>query len=355
MKYLITGNLGYIGPVLCKFIKQNNPNSFIIGYDTGFFLNSQIASELEKERPYIDIQIYGDVRDNNKVSRYIKEVDYVIHLAAISNDPMGKEFEIVTHEINNKASIDIAKAAIKNKCKAFVFASSCSVYGQGSDKPRKELDTVNPLTAYAKSKISTENNLKEILLESSPTKITCLRFATACGYSPNLRLDLVLNDFVATAISENQIKILSDGTPWRPLIDIEDMARALYWACHRNNGKILEIMNAGSPGWNYQVKDLAYKVSQFINNKKNINISINKSAAPDKRSYRVNFDKFYSLAPKEFTPQIDIETSIKRMVKAILPFKDRLSLERRDYLIRLCVLKNLKKNKKIDDKLYWVV
>ncbi len=287
MKYLITGNLGYIGPILCKFIKENNPNSFIIGYDKGFFLNCEIASELEKNRPYIDIQIYGDVRDNDKILPYIKEADFVIHLAAISNDPMGKEFEVVTQEINYRASVDIAKSSIKNDCKAFVFASSCSVYGQGSDKPRTELDNVNPLTAYAKSKILTEKSLRETISDSSNIKITCLRFATACGYSPNLRLDLVLNDFVATAISENQIKILSDGTPWRPLIDIEDMARALYWACHRENGENFEIMNTGSPEWNYQVKDLAHKVNNSINEKNDINILINKNAAPDKRSYRL--------------------------------------------------------------------
>ena len=350
MNYLITGNLGYIGPVLCKFIKFHNPNAKIIGYDNGYFLNCPIAAEVLSEKPYIDVQVYGDVRDKNKLLKYIAEADFIIHLAAISNDPMGSEFEMVTKKINQESSLFIAKEAIKSKTNSFIFASSCSVYGAGSDTPRVEEDLVNPLTIYAKSKIGTENNLLRID-DYGETKITCLRFATACGYSPNLRLDLVLNDFVATALNSSEIEILSDGSPWRPLIDVEDMARAIYWSCHRSSGEQMEILNIGSSSWNYQIKELAYAVKNILD--KNIELKINHNAPSDKRSYKVCFDKFHRLAPEQFTPKITLQESVSRMIKALKPFSSRLARSERDHFIRLNILKSLKKNKLIDDNLDW--
>lgn len=350
MKYLITGNLGYIGPVLTRFIKTIEPDSFITGYDTGFFLNCEIASEIEQFPPYIDQQIFGDVRDEKRIEKFISEADHIIHLAAISNDPMGKEFEKVTKEINQESSIKIAKKAIENKCKSFIFASSCSVYGTGSENPRSEQDFINPLTAYSKSKIGTEESLKE-LSNLNETSITCLRFATACGYSPNLRLDLVLNDFVASALSTGTINILSNGSPWRPLIDVEDMSRAIYWACHRDKGNQLEIINTGSNDWNYSVKELAQSVKEIID--KNILLKVNKNAPEDKRSYKVNFDKFFELAPEKFYPKITLNKAVENLKIGILPFSERTSPVNRDYLIRLSVLKSLKISKKLDEDLRW--
>ncbi len=351
MNYLITGNLGYIGPVLSKFLKSKNENCIITGYDNGYFLNCPIAAEMNNEKPSVDLQVFGDVRDNEKIIPYIEQADHIIHLAAISNDPMGEEFEKVTKEINQDSSIFIAREAIRGKSKSFVFASSCSVYGEGSSSPRSEIDRVNPLTAYAKSKIGTEEALK-VLENKCATKITCLRFATACGYSPNIRLDLVLNDFVATALNTNSIEILSDGSPWRPLIDVEDMCRAIFWACHRENGVDNEIINIGSPSWNYQIKDLANAVKDILGQK--LELKINSNAIPDKRSYRVAFDKFYDLAPFELTPQITLNESVNRMVTALLPYKERLARTERGHLIRLNILKNLKEMKILSDNLSWL-
>ena len=183
------------------------------------------------------------------------------------------------------------------------------------------------------------------------TSITCLRFATACGYSPNLRLDLVLNDFVASALSTSTINILSNGSPWRPLIDVEDMSRAIYWACHRNKGNQLEIINTGSNDWNYSVKELALSVKEIID--KNILIKINKNAPEDKRSYKVNFDKFFELAPEKFHPKITLNQAVENLKIGILPFSERTSPVNRDYLIRLSVLKNLKISNKLDEDLRW--
>ena len=178
----------------------------------------------------------------------------MVHLAAISNDPMGVRFEAVTDEINHRASLAVAEAARDAGVKRFVFASSCSVYGLAAGDARKETDPLNPLTAYARSKIAAEEGLKQ--MDRGGMGVTCLRFATACGMSPRLRLDLVLNDFVAGALASGEVSVLSDGTPWRPLIDVRDMARAIEWAITGGGvdaGGFLSI-NAGSDDWNVQVQ-----------------------------------------------------------------------------------------------------
>ncbi|MFC7610852.1 SDR family oxidoreductase [Teichococcus aestuarii] len=166
---------------------------------------------------------------------------------------MGQRFEAVTDAINHRASVDVAKAAAEAGVKRFVFASSCSVYGFAADgRARVEEDQLNPLTAYARSKIDTETSLRA--LDNSGMVVSCLRFATACGMSPRLRLDLVLNDFVAGALANGEVSVLSDGTPWRPLIHVRDMARAIEWAIIRapeNGGNFLTV-NVGTERWNYR-------------------------------------------------------------------------------------------------------
>ena len=157
-------------------------------------------------------------------------MDVVVHLAAISNDPMGNQFEDVTLEINHRAGLAIAQAARKARVKSLVFASSCSVYGFAADGARTEGSSLDPLTAYARSKVLLERDLEP--LSGPDFRVTCLRFATACGWSERLRLDLVLNDFVAGALASHKVTVLSDGTPWRPLIHVSDMARAIEWACN---------------------------------------------------------------------------------------------------------------------------
>ncbi len=219
---------------------------------------------------------------------------------------MGNKFETVTEDINYKASARIAALARNFGVKNFVFASSCSVYGEAARGARTESDVVNPLTAYARSKIATEQSLAA--LDRGDMVVTCLRFATACGMSERLRLDLVLNDFVACAVSLGEITVLSDGTPWRPLIDVKDMASAIDWAITRDadNGGDLLIVNVGADAWNYQVKDLANAVATAVPGTK---VSINTSAPPDKRSYKVDFGLFHKLAPA-YIPQVSLDTSI---------------------------------------------
>lgn len=344
MKILITGNLGYVGPGLVKELRTHYPKAIIVGYDIGYFSKFVTSAKLSPDCR-LDMQYYGDVRSFPE--EILDGVDTVVHLAAISNDPIGNRFEKPTLEINYKSTVNIAKKAKKRGVKRFVFASSCSVYGAAEDAPRTEKSEVNPLTAYAKSKVFSERELAP--LADADFNITCLRFATACGMSDRLRLDLVLNDFVAGAITSGEIGILSDGTPWRPLINVLDMARAIRWAHERtsvNGGEFL-VVNTGSNTWNYQIKELAFAVKEVI---ADTSVSINENAEPDKRSYRVNFDLFAKLAPNH-QPQYDLIDSVKGLHEGlqIIGFKD--ANFRTSLLMRLNVIRDLLEKKQIGEQL----
>jgi nucleoside-diphosphate-sugar epimerase len=280
----------------------------------------------------------------------LQGVDAIVHLAAISNDPMGNTYENVTNDINYIASIELAKKAKKAGVKSFVYASSCSMYGSADDGARTEDSDLNPLTAYAKSKVATERDLENIA--DDHFTVTSLRFSTACGMSERLRLDLVLNDFVAGAVSSKQITILSDGSPWRPLINIKDMARALDWAIQRdpdNGGEFLAV-NVGSDEWNYQVKDLAKAVAEVI---PDVSISINENAQPDKRSYRVDFGLYKKLAPN-YQPEVDLITTIKDLKVGLETMNFHDENFRSSNFMRLKVLNHLSEHGFLSEKLEWV-
>ena len=306
MRILITGNMGYVGSVLGRFLRNTYPDAELIGYDQSFFGHCLTSAAALPEIVF-NRQIFGDARE--LPAQLLEGVDAVVHLAAVSNDPMGNKFEAVTNDINAEASIRLAKMAVSAGVKNFVFASSCSMYGYAEGGARKETDDTNPLTAYARSKIGTEKALAA--MDRGNLIVTNLRFATACGMSSRLRLDLVLNDFVACAVSAGEITVLSDGSPWRPLIDVEDMSRAIAWAVKRpaSNGGALLSVNVGHDAWNYQVKDLAEAVAAMIPGTR---VSINTSAPPDKRSYKVDFALFKELAP-DHIPQVTLEGSIARL------------------------------------------
>jgi nucleoside-diphosphate-sugar epimerase len=346
MKVLITGNMGYIGPVVVRRLRESYSNVRLIGMDMGYFAPFLTASEFLPECR-LDTQYLDDVRWADQA--VLKDIDAVIYLAAISNDPMGATFEKVTLDVNCNAAIKLAQHARENGVKRFLFASSCSVYGFAEEKEKTEDSALNPLTAYAKSKIEAEEKLKT-LADSSFT-VTCLRFATACGMSDRLRLDLVLNDFVASALTAGRINILSDGTPWRPLIHILDMARAIDWALQRTNqegGDFLAV-NVGSDEWNYQVRDLAEAVARVV---PGVQIEINTKAQPDKRSYRVSFARFKSLA-KSYQPQIDLRTAIEDLKRGLQKMDFRDANFRHSNLIRLNVLKQLKQDGHLTENLCW--
>jgi len=346
MKVLITGNMGYVGPVVLRHLRHSHRAAELIGYDAGFFAHCLTGtSHFPESRA--DVQFFGDIRSVS--DEVLRGIDAVVHLCAISNDPMGASFEDVTIDINHRASIDLARKAKLAGASKFVFASSCSVYGFAEGGARREEDMLNPLTAYARSKVTTEQDLAELASETFTT--TCLRFATACGMSDRLRLDLVLNDFVASALVSKRINILSDGTPWRPLIHVKDMARAIDWAVqrdHRDGGAYLTI-NVGSDGWNYQVRDLAQAVAKVV---PDVEVVINKDAQPDKRSYRVNFDKFSKLA-QGFLPEVDLESAVQDLRAGLLAMQFGDPEFRTGEYIRLVTLKRLRESGQLTNELRW--
>lgn len=346
MKILITGNMGYVGPGVIAQLRTSYPNAMLIGYDMGYFAGNLADAQFLPEC-CADLQFFADVR--TVPDGVLSGIDAVVHLAAISNDPMGNRHEDVTLDINYRASIELAVKAKRAGVRSFVFASSCSVYGFAEEGARTESSEVNPLTAYARSKVLTEKALAELADENFI--VTSLRFATACGMSPRLRLDLVLNDFVAGAISSGMISILSDGTPWRPLINVRDMARAIDWAIGRESGCGGEylVVNAGSDSWNYQVKELAEAVARLI---PGIDVSINRNAQPDKRSYKVDFTLFNKLAPAH-QPINDLEQTICELRDRLsaLGFNDRDF--RNSRFIRLKALDALEEAGLLTKRLGW--
>ncbi|MCI0557382.1 MAG: SDR family oxidoreductase [Nitrososphaera sp.] len=346
MKILITGNMGYIGPCVVQRLRESYPQATLVGLDTGYFAHCLTNVDVLPECR-VDIQYFADVRRIPKEA--LCDVDAIVHLAAISNDPMGNTFEEVTFDINHRASVELAKEAKRQGVKAFIFASSCSMYGLADDTPRKESSPLNPLTAYAKSKAYTERELQE--LADRRFSVTSLRFATACGMSERLRLDLVVNDFAACAVTSKNISILSDGTPWRPLIHLKDMAKAIEWAISRDcdaGGNFLAV-NVGSNAWNYQVKELAQAVAKVV---PDVTVSVNKDAPPDQRSYRVDFSLYEKLAPKH-QPLVDLLTAIRELKDGLDAMEFDDANFRSSKHMRLKVLMQLRERGLLDKNLNW--
>ena len=344
MKILIIGNLGYIGPVLLKHLSELG-NIEVVGIDTGYFAHCLTTSTRFPEFG-LQEQRFKDVRNMEESDFY--GIDAVVYLAAISNDPMGNEFESATAEINQNCAVRAATLAAQQGVSHFVFASSCSIYGAAEGK-RKETSPLNPLTAYARSKIGAEKSLQSLVSENF--KITSLRFATACGFSSRLRLDLVLNDFVASAITKGEIEILSDGSPWRPLIHVKDMALSIEWAINRSVGDFFLSINIGCDEWSYQIRNLAYVVSEII---PDTVVNINPDAQPDTRSYEVDFSLFKQLAPNH-QPKVTIEKAVIGLSEGLseINFMDT-DFRKSKTLIRLNTLRDHCQSGRLDNDLYWV-
>lgn len=337
MKILMVGGLGYLGPVVSQVMTENLKMDCIDVLDTGWFLGA--AVELKK---YKFDQVYiGDKRDLN-VSQ-LEKYDVVIDLAAVSNDPMGNDFEPATIEINAEAAVELAKRAKQAGVRTFIFASSCSIYGAAGDKARQEGDFKNPLTAYALSKMQAEQGLEP--LGNGNFAIKALRFATACGWSPHFRADLVLNDFVLTAKIEGKIEVLSDGTPWRPLIHVKDIGRAVAWACQAKD-KGYQAYNVGSNNWTLSIGDLAQQVSEILG----VPFIIVNSQGSDKRSYKVSFDKFEKAA-QGWLPEQDLRSAVLEICGKLQPNLRLYKNFRQGNLIRLNILREMAAKGKLSPSL----
>jgi nucleoside-diphosphate-sugar epimerase len=341
MKILIIGHRGYIGPVVAAHFADALPGTEVHGIDANWFDGSGAIAFPDS---LFTSQRRADVRDLTPAD--FAGMDAVVQLAAVSNDPIGKEFEKATADINSGAVLAAAVAARKAGVARFVFASSCSMYGAGSDSLRRETDNLNPLTAYARSKVAAEVGLRD--LATDDFMVTSLRFATACGASPMLRLDLVLNDFVATALRTGKIEVLSDGSPWRPLIHVDDMARAIEWATTRGGDAGIEV-NVGSQAWTWQIGQLAKDVAACLGG---VAVEINTDAAPDNRSYRVDFSKFAALAPGH-QPVKDFAAAVSELAELVRQIDFAGQQVRESRFIRLNILRGHVKNGHLDGDLRW--
>lgn len=336
---LVTGDRGYIGSTLVPILLQKKYT--VVGLDTGYF-----TKQLDPRKNPRYKRIKKDVRDISE--KDLDGIDAVIHLAALSNDPMGSIDQKLTEEINFKGSVKIATLAKKVGVKRFLFSSSCSIYGIGTQETVNEKSPVNPLTAYAKSKVDTEKALG--LLSDSDFCVGLLRNSTVYGYSQTFRDDLVVNNFTVHAVAERNIKILSDGTPWRPLIDVRDLSiifeKFLQKESRVINGKIINIGFAQN---NFQVKTILDVVSKCV---KDCSIEYTGEHGADTRSYKVSFEKFRKLFP-DIEQKWPLEKSVRDLVKHLMSGGlSKKDLVGRKYT-RLSVLQNLMDKHKVDKNLYW--
>ncbi len=306
MHILVTGHRGYIGVHLVGLLKQAGHT--VTGVDVNLFEGCEW-------RPFVnpDTELVKDVRDLTEQD--LDGIDAVCHLAAISNDPMGDLDPQITYSINRDGSVKLAQTAKAAGVGRFLFSGSCSVYGKGDDpeKALAEIDTLNPLTAYAKSKIETEEQTAE--LADDGFCVSWLRNATAYGHSPMLRIDLVVNNLLGSALSYGEIRIKSDGSPWRPLIHCADIAGAFRAFCEAPADSINgEAINIGGNSENYQVKDVGDQVERLIPEAK---VVYTGEHGEDSRDYRVKFDKLNYLLP-DFKLKYNLVSGMEELHKEMV-------------------------------------
>jgi nucleoside-diphosphate-sugar epimerase len=341
-KVLVTGHQGFIGALLVPMLLKAGYN--VVGLDTIFF-----GQDCEFFKPEFDgIQtLRKDIRlicDED-----LESVDYICHLAALSNDPMGELDAKLTYDINYEASVTLAKLAKKAGVKRYIYSSSCSLYGvAGGGRALTENDAFEPMTAYAKSKVLTEQAV--LPLSDKNFAVTFLRNATAYGISAKLRVDLVVNNLAAWALTTGQIKIMSDGTPWRPLIHAEDIARAFLAVIEAPVESINgQAFNVGVNTENYQIKDIAALVSQVV---PNCQVIITGEHGSDSRSYRVDFSKIQRQLPN-FKPRWGLKEAIEDIVESYRKNQmDNDKFQGKSF-VRLKQLRFLMEQNQVDPKLYW--
>ncbi len=304
LRVFVTGHQGYIGTHLVELLRHAGHE--VTGCDIGLFRGAEWETI-----PAADRELHKDVRQIE--AEDVAGHDCVMHLAAISNDPMGDVDPETTFAINRDASIRLAGLAREAGVGRFLFSGSCSVYGQGNKLDLEETDPLHPLTAYAKSKIDTEKAVSELADDAfSPA---FLRNATAYGHSPMLRVDLVVNNLLASALSYGEIRIMSDGSPWRPLIHCRDIARAFVAFMEAPREAIHNrAVNIGGNAENYQVRDVADQVQRLM---PDAQITFTGEVGADPRNYRVNFDLLSELLP-DFALQYTLALGMEELHEKML-------------------------------------
>ncbi len=306
MHILVTGHKGYIGSCLIEYLNQSHHE--VTGCDIGLFSGCSFSQTTQ-----IANEITDDFR--NLTVEQLKGVDCVMHLAAISNDPMGDIDSSLTEKINYKGVIDLAEKSKAAGVSRFLYSSSCSMYGKSNTPDLNEDAPLNPVSAYAVSKVKSETEL--IAMADDHFSPACLRNATAYGLSPMLRIDLVANNLLGSAVSYGEIRIASDGEPWRPLVHCKDIARAFIAFLDAPKEAIhAQSVNIGGNQENYQVKDVAVEVKRLV---PNASLTFTGETGPDPRNYKVNFDKLNKLLP-EFTLAYNLRSGLEELLKAYQRF-----------------------------------
>ena len=307
MRVLVTGNRGYIGTVMVPMLQREGFD--VVGLDSDLFDGCTFGDKSIgggiPDIPYVR----KDIRDVELCD--LREIDAVVHLAALSNDPLGNINPDMTYEINHKASVRLAKLAKKAGVQRYVLSSSCSVYGTSGSDIVTEESGLNPITPYGISKMLAEKDISKLADDKfSPT---FLRSATAYGVSPMLRFDVVLNNLVAWAYTTGIVLLKSDGTAWRPIVHVQDISRAFIAVLNSSRELIHnQTFNVGITEENYRVRELAEIVKDTVPNS---HVQYASDAEPDKRSYRVDFSKITKMLPK-FKPRWNARLGAKQLYDA---------------------------------------
>ncbi len=342
MKIFVTGTEGYIGAVLAPRLLAEGYE--LIGFDSGYYR----AGLLLTNPHYIERQpelIMGDIR---KITPDMLEgVDAVVHLAELSNDPLGESNPDVTYDINHKGSVILAQAAKKAGVKRFVYTSSCSVYGVADEDIVDERSAVNPQTAYADCKVKVERDVAELGDESFT--VVFLRNATAYGISPRMRFDIVLNNLCGLAWTTGKIAMTSDGSPWRPIVHIEDICNAIS-ACLAAPAEAIDrkVFNVGASDENYRIREIAEIVKDVF---PECEVTFGPSGG-DNRSYRVSFDRIHSELPG-----FRCDWTARQGAQQLRQLFERIQMTADDFnapaYTRLKCLRYLIETGQIDEDYYW--
>ena len=278
MNVLITGADGYIGAVLGPYLMERGHN--VAGLDSGFYRNGWLFDD-GRRRPAV---MTKDIRQIDAAD--VVDFDAIVHLAELSNDPLGEHDQRLTYDINHRGSVELARTAKAAGVRRFVYTSSCSVYGAGNDEFRTEDSAPSPQTAYARCKVLVERDVRA-LADDCFTPVF-LRNATAYGASPRMRFDIVLNNLAGYAWTTGEIKMTSDGSPWRPLVHVNDICEAILLALEAPREAVHnQIFNVGSNDQNYRIRDIAEIIAATFSGC----VVTYGPKSPDNRSYRVSFDK----------------------------------------------------------------